>query len=91
VKVTALCPGSTESEFFEVAHASVFRSRNLQATEDVARLALDALARGQRTIIPKVSGKFTAFLVRFLPVGLITHFVEKGVRPPASVPPTATE
>ena len=67
VKVTALCPGSTESEFFEVAGASRFRGRKLQAAEDVARLAIDALERGQRTIVPKGSGKLTAFLVRFLP------------------------
>src|SRR5271165_1256530 len=70
VKVAALCPGTTESEFFEVAHASVFRSRNLQSAENVARLAIDALARGRRTIVPKGSGKIRAFLVRFLPVGL---------------------
>jgi hypothetical protein len=81
VEVTALCPGSTESEFFEVAHASRFRGRKLQRTEEVARIAIDALARGQRTIIPKRSGRFTAFLVRFLPIGLITHYVEKVARP----------
>jgi hypothetical protein len=81
VKVTALCPGTTESEFFEVARSGVFRSRKLQSAEDVARLGIAALARGQRTIIPKRRGKFTAFLVRFLPVRLITHFVEKGARP----------
>ena len=88
VKVAALCPGTTESEFFEVARASVFRSRNLQSAEDVARLAINALARGQRTIVPKGSGKITAFLVRFLPVGLITHLVEKAARPPAEAPPS---
>ncbi len=81
IKVTALCPGTTESEFFEVARASRFRTRKLQTAEEVARLALDALARGQRAIIPKPSGRFTAFLVRFLPVGLITYFVERGARP----------
>ena len=81
VKVTALCPGTTESEFFEVSGASVFRNRKLQSAEAVARLAIAALARGQRTIIPKWSGKFTAFLVRFLPVNLITGFVEKFARP----------
>ncbi len=81
VKVTALCPGTTESEFFEVARAGVFRGRNLQSAETVARLAIDALARGQRTIVPKWSGKITAFLVRFLPVSLITRFVEKAARP----------
>ena len=70
VKITALCPGTTESEFFEVARASVFRSRNLQSAEDVAR-----------TIVPKFPNKFVAFLVRFLPVGLITWFVERFARP----------
>lgn len=80
VKVTALCPGPTESEFFEVAGAGAFK-RRVQATADVARMGVDALARGQRTIVPPATGRFTAFLVRFLPVGLITHFVEKAARP----------
>lgn len=80
VKVTALCPGPTESEFFEVARASAFK-RGVQATPEVARLAVAALACGQRTIIPHASGRFTAFLVRFLPVSLITHFIEKAARP----------
>src|SRR5580658_5410820 len=47
VKVTALCPGSTESEFFEVAGASAFRRRGIQPASDVARQAVAALARGQ--------------------------------------------
>ena len=79
IKVTTLCPGPTESEFFEIARASVFK-RRVQPTADVARLAIAALARGQRTIIPNFSGRLTAFLVRFLPVGLITHLIEKVAR-----------
>jgi short-subunit dehydrogenase len=81
VKVTALCPGPTESEFFDVAHASVFKGRGIQSAEDVARLGIHALARGQRTIIPYFAGRFTALLVRLLPVGLITYFIEKSARP----------
>jgi hypothetical protein len=81
VKVTALCPGPTDSEFFDVARASVFKMRGMQPAPDVARLAVAALARGQRTILPTFSGRFTAFLVRFLPVSLITHVVEKVARP----------
>jgi uncharacterized protein len=80
VKVTALCPGSTESEFFDVAHASVFK-RGVQPAEDVARRAVAALARGQRVLIPNARGRFTAFLVRFVPVGLITRVIEKAARP----------
>lgn len=80
VNVTALCPGPTESEFFEIAHASTFK-RRVQDTAVVARMGLDALVRGQRTVIPPASGRLTAFMVRFLPVGLITHFVERAARP----------
>ena len=80
VKVTALCPGPTESEFFDVAGAAAFR-RHVQPAEDVARLGVAALARGQRTILPQTQGKVTAFLVRFLPVSLITYFVERAARP----------
>jgi uncharacterized protein len=81
VKVTALCPGPTESEFFEVAGASVFRSRGVQATDVVARKGIDALERGRGAIVPNWNGRLTAFLVRFVPVSLITRFVEKEARP----------
>jgi len=81
VKVTALCPGTTESEFIEVAHAGQFLNRNLQSAEDVARIAISALARGQRTISTNLTGKLRSFLVRFLPVNLITWFVERFARP----------
>jgi uncharacterized protein len=86
VKVTALCPGPTESEFFEVAGASVFRSRGVQAADVVARKGVDALERGKRTIVPHWNGRLTAFMVRFVPVGLITHFVEREARPKADPP-----
>jgi short-subunit dehydrogenase len=81
VKVTALCPGPTESEFFQVARSENFMPGGKQSAEAVARRGVAALARGRRTIVPYFTGAFTAFLVRFLPVGLITHFVEKGGRP----------
>src|SRR5579863_2776829 len=42
VTVTALCPGPTESEFFDVAGANSFRTRGVQPAEDVARIAIAA-------------------------------------------------
>jgi short-subunit dehydrogenase len=81
VKVTALCPGPTKSEFFDVARSEKFLAGRKQPAPEVARRAIAALARGQRTIIPYFGGRFTALLVRFLPVGLITYFVEKAARP----------
>ena len=81
IRVTALCPGPTESEFFEVAGASVFRGRRVQSAEQVAERALRALARGQRTIHPNGSGRLTATLARLLPTGWITAVVERMARP----------
>jgi hypothetical protein len=81
VKVTVLCPGPTDSEFFDVSRATAFKARGMQAAPEVARLAVSALARGKRILIPNFNGRFLACMVKFLPVGLITYFVEKGARP----------
>ncbi len=76
VKVTALCPGATESEFWEVSRANTFK-RHVQTAREVAKLGIDALAQGRRTIIPNPQGRVTAFMVRFLPVRLITAAIAK--------------
>ena len=87
VRVTALCPGPTESEFFVVAGADKFpgaekmTSRKIQSAEEVARLGLEALAQGKRTIIPYFAGWLTAQMVRILPVGFVTFMVAKAARP----------
>src|SRR6202167_3248613 len=81
VKVTALCPGTTESEFIKVARANQFLNRNQQSAQDVARIGISALARGQHTISTNLTGKLRSFFVRFLHVDLITWFVEKYSRP----------
>ena len=87
VHVTALCPGPTESEFFSVAGAAKLpgaekmSGRKLQSAEAVARIGLEALAGGKRTVIPYFGGWFMALMVRFLPARLITYFVAKMMRP----------
>jgi hypothetical protein len=81
VKVSALCPGPTESEFFMVARSESFMPGGKQTAEEVARIGIAGLARGKRTIIPYFAGRITALLVRFLPTGLITSQIEKLARP----------
>lgn len=83
VKVTALCPGTTETEFFDVSGGGgVFRRfGGLQPAQEVARKAVVALARGRRTIVPNLKGAFVAFMVRFAPTRMITAVLEKGLRP----------
>jgi uncharacterized protein len=81
VKVSALCPGPTESEFHEVAHAQSFVWKNLQPAEEVARIGIAGMVKGKRTVVPYFQGRFNSMLVRVLPVGLITHYVERAARP----------
>ena len=81
VKVTALCPGTTESEFIDVAHANQFLNRKQQSAQEVARIGISALAHGQHTVSTNLTGKLRSFFVRFLPVDLITGFLEKAARP----------
>ena len=81
VKVTALCPGPTESEFFQVARSESFLPGGRQSAEEVSQRAVAAMARGQHTIIPYFAGRFTAMLVRFLPVGFVARMIEKKARP----------
>jgi short-subunit dehydrogenase len=81
VRVMALCPGPTESEFFDVAGAAKFKNRSIQSAEEVAQLGIEMLAAGKRTLIPNLSGRTGAFAVRFLPVSLVTRIVAKVARP----------
>src|ERR1700691_1420641 len=80
-RVTVLCSAPTESEFFEVARSESFMPGGRQSAEEVARVGVEALARGQRTIVPYFSGRFLTQFVKFLPVGLITTQIERRVRP----------
>lgn len=82
IKITALCPGTTETEFFDISGGGgVFRRYGVQPAADVAHKALIALARGQRTIVPNFKGALIAFLVRFISTNRITAFLEKAIRP----------
>jgi len=80
IKVTALCPGPTESEFFDVARAGVF-NRSPQPVDQVVRQAINGLERGERTVIPNTRGWLGAQIVRLLPTSLVTRQIEKMARP----------
>src|SRR5271155_140459 len=52
VRVSALCPGPTESEFTQVAGARTGDNRKPQSATEVARRGLEALAEGKHWVIP---------------------------------------
>ena len=82
IKVTALCPSTTETEFFDISGGGgKFRAFGVQPAEEVAHKALIALARGRRTIVPNFKGALMAFLVRFVRTRRVTAVLEKMLRP----------
>ncbi len=70
VTATVLCPGPTESEFAEAGGLGTFDqlpSFLVDSAENVARAAVDGLAKGKRSVIPGAGNVVSAFGGRFAP------------------------
>jgi short-subunit dehydrogenase len=81
VRVSALCPGPTESEFTQVSGVRLGDRRKPQSAAPVARLGLEALAQGKHSIIPYFRGRVQVFAQRFMPRTVVTSAVERMLRP----------
>ena len=69
VAITALCPGVTDTEFFEAAGYRKLTGflKYRMDSQKVARIGLEALRRGRMEALPGLLNKSTVFLQRFLP------------------------
>jgi short-subunit dehydrogenase len=83
LRVSALCPGPTESEFGQVAGVDFGDKRAMQSATEVARLGLEALAQGKHSLIPYLAGRLQVFAQRFVPRGVVVAAVERMFRPPS--------
>lgn len=77
VKVSALCPGPTATEFGEVAGfgPSNASSKLAAASGPVARAGIEGLERNEAIVVPGVMNKATAQAHRFFPRGLVRRAV----------------
>jgi uncharacterized protein len=81
IRVCALCPGTTTSEFHEIAgHPAHSRGRE-QSAETVARNGLKALAAGKSYVISGLGNYLGAHGERLVPRRLVTRIAAKMFRP----------
>jgi uncharacterized protein len=86
VRVCALCPGTTTSEFHELAgHPSHSKGRE-QSAETVARNGLKALAAGKSYVISGFGNYLGAHGERLVPRRFVTRIAAKMFRPSTKRP-----
>ncbi len=82
VNVCALCPGSTASEFFEVANQpSHLAGRTKETAEKVARVGLQALAAGRPQVISGTRNWLAVESQRLAPRSLVTRVAARMFAP----------
>jgi uncharacterized protein len=80
VHVMALCPGVTETNFFEAAGMDHPPMRITQTPEDVVDTALRALNRNKGAVISGWTNFFTVEAERVFPRSLVTRIAGKALR-----------
>ena len=81
IHVCALCPGSTETEFFQVAGQRNHTRRAPESPEKVARVGLEALAAGKSSVISGFTNWLGAETVRVVPRRVVARVTAGIFRP----------
>ena len=80
VKVLALCPGTTDTNFFAAAHGKQPPKNITQTPAEVVETALAALARNKSHVVSGWGNFLMAEAVRFVPRSLTTRVAARVVR-----------
>lgn len=79
VSCTALSPGVTATEFFDVSgqKPSLYQRFMIMKSEDVARIGLKAMLKRRGSVVPGFGNWLTAFLVRFVTRSTAAAFADR--------------
>ena len=80
IHVMALCPGVTETNFFETANIDQPPMRPMQTAEEVVETALRALARQKTVVVSGWTNWFTIEAERFVPRSVVRKVAAKALR-----------
>lgn len=81
VRVMALCPGATATDFWAVAGICLNRMNLLPTPDAVAVQALRAFDRGRRVFVHGGANKLITWLVRLGPRRIVTHVAGRFMKP----------
>jgi uncharacterized protein len=84
VRVCALCPGSTTTEFQQVAQQPDRVFRSAETADKVARVGLAALAEGKSYVISGAKNRLMVESERLAPRQFVARMAAKMMRPPSS-------
>ncbi|HVW84197.1 MAG TPA: SDR family oxidoreductase [Bryobacteraceae bacterium] len=81
IRVCALCPGQTRSEFHEIAQEPIPKGMSVHSAEEVAQIGLRALRKGKHQVICGFSNRLGMELGRIAPRRVVTAVSERLFRP----------
>ena len=78
IEVIAVCPGSTETPFFETGNVGrEFNAKGMETPEQVVETALSAIGSGKAKVVSGWKNRLTARTVSLVPNWLITRVIAK--------------
>ncbi len=82
IRVLAVCPGPTDTDFFRVLGVEVSAGGRKRTTDEVIAAAFRALDRGRPYVIDGTLNYVTSNVSRFMTRGLVARITERVIRPP---------
>lgn len=81
IRVLALCPGATATEFFNVVGTEDAALGSKETPEKVVQTALRALEQGRPSVVSGRQNTLVANMPRFFPRGLVARIAGQSMRP----------